>query len=336
MTTYKGIRGHTIRTVAGDISPVALGDIWYNNVAKAIKVGQTAAAAWASGGDLNQARGETCGCGLQTAAMIIGGDGGAAHPNPTPAIGETEIYDGSSWTESSDLNKDRDNPAGNMGTTTAALVAGGGPQAAAPGVVDNAETWNGASWTEVGDLNQAKAAGGGSGTSTAAIHFGGGTMAALDTAETWDGSSWTEVADLNTAKLWFGNAGDTSTAALAFGGNPGDLVASETWNGTAWTEGANLNTGRRYPAGTGSSTLAMGVSGYVTDNVVTNVEQYDGSSWTEIADVSLARFNAGAAGTTSAGLIAAGSAAVPAAWTPRVNTEEFTGAYVAAATVTSS
>ena len=47
MATYKGIRGHTIRTVAGDISPVALGDIWYSNTAKKIRVGKTTAAAWA-------------------------------------------------------------------------------------------------------------------------------------------------------------------------------------------------------------------------------------------------------------------------------------------------
>ena len=54
MTTYKGLRGLTIRTVAGDLSPVALGDIWYNSAAKKIKVGQTTAAAWASGGNLIQ------------------------------------------------------------------------------------------------------------------------------------------------------------------------------------------------------------------------------------------------------------------------------------------
>ena len=138
MATYKGIRGVTIPTVAGDPSNIALGDIWYNNVAKAIKVGQTTAAAWATGTSMTTARGETCGCGLQTAALIIGGDGGASHPNPTPAVGETEIYDGSSWTESGDLNKDRDNPAGNMGITTAAIVAGGCPQSAEPGVDDKA------------------------------------------------------------------------------------------------------------------------------------------------------------------------------------------------------
>ena len=333
MATYGGIRGVTIQTVAGDPSNIALGDIWYNNVAKAIKVGQTTAAAWASGGDLNQARAETCGCGLQTAAMIIGGDGGAAHPNPTPAIGETEIYDGSSWTEVADLNKDRDNPAGNMGTTTAAIVAGGGPQAAAPGMVNNGETWDGSSWTEVGDLTTTRGAAGGSGTSTAAIVFGGST-GVVAVAETWDGSSWTEVADLNTARTWLGNAGDTSTAALAFGGLPGNKDESETWNGTAWTEGDNLNTGRRYCNGTGSSTLSLGIAGYVTDAHVTIVEQYDGSSWTEIADVSVARSNAGAAGTTSAGLIGAGNG--PPGNTPKVATEEFTGAGSAAATVSSS
>ena len=334
MATYRGIRGITLQTVAGDPGNIALGDIWYNNVARVIKVGQTTAAAWASGGNMNIVRAETCGCGSQTAALIIGGDGGAAHPNPTPAIGETEEYNGSAWSEEADLNKDRDNPAGNMGTTTAALVAGGGPQAAAPGMVNNAETWDGSSWTEeTGNLTTTRGAAGGSGTATAAIVFGG-SNGVLAVAETWNGTSWTEVADLNTARTWLGNAGDTSTAALAFGGLPGNKDESETWNGTSWSEGDNLNTGRRFIAGTGSSTLALGMSGYVTNTHVANVEQYDGSSWTEIADVSGARSNSGAAGTTSAALIGAGMG--PPGNTLKNTTEEWTGDYAAATTVTSS
>ena len=73
MTTYKGIRGLTIQTVAGDISNIALGDIWYNNVSRAIKVGQTIAGAWASGGTMNTARNNGGGCGTQTALLAVAG-----------------------------------------------------------------------------------------------------------------------------------------------------------------------------------------------------------------------------------------------------------------------
>ena len=72
MTTYKGIRGITLRTVAGDISPVALGDIWYNNVARVIKVGKTQAGAWATSTAINTARCSMAGFGIATAALVTG------------------------------------------------------------------------------------------------------------------------------------------------------------------------------------------------------------------------------------------------------------------------
>ena len=51
MTTYKGIRGLTIQTVAGDPSVLAVGDIWYDSVAKKIQGAKLAVGAWASGGN---------------------------------------------------------------------------------------------------------------------------------------------------------------------------------------------------------------------------------------------------------------------------------------------
>ena len=74
MATYKGIRGIPIRTIDGDASPVALGDIWYNSSAKAIRVGKTQAAAWASGGAMNTARRNVGSAGAtQSAAMVAAG-----------------------------------------------------------------------------------------------------------------------------------------------------------------------------------------------------------------------------------------------------------------------
>ena len=46
MTTYKGIRGLTIRTIDGDASPLIAGDIWYNSAARKIKGSKLPAGTW--------------------------------------------------------------------------------------------------------------------------------------------------------------------------------------------------------------------------------------------------------------------------------------------------
>ena len=64
----------------------------------------------------------------------------------------TETWDGSAWTEVSDLNTGR-RFGGSYGSTTSnssALFAGG----YTTGPVANTESWNGSSWTEVNDLTQ--------------------------------------------------------------------------------------------------------------------------------------------------------------------------------------
>ena len=233
MATYKGIRGVTIPTVAGDPSNLALGDIWYNNVAQAIKVGQTTAAAWATGTSMTTARGETCGCGLQTAALIIGGDGGASHPNPTPAVGETEIYDGSSWTESGDLNTARTSIDG-FGTQTAGISVAGMTGGSASDRVAVVEEYNGTSWTEVTDVGSANYSAAGSwGTQTAGAYAGG--YGYTNNTFTYDGTNWAASANLNLGRnRGAASTAGTTTSALLFGGaiEPSDnQVAVEEFTG---------------------------------------------------------------------------------------------------------
>ena len=146
--------------------------------------------------------------GTQTAALGAGGEA-------PPITGDTELWNGSSWTEVSELNTNRHGGAGG-GIQTAGIVAGGrlGP----PGNSDTVETWDGTSWTEVAELNAAKYELAGCGTQTAALVFGGNP--ALATTETWNGSSWTEVADLSTGR---GDAAKnhqqtTQVEAIAVGG----------------------------------------------------------------------------------------------------------------------
>ena len=129
---------------------------------------------------------------------------------------------------------------------------------------------------------------GGSGTSTAALSTGGSTTgdspitpSALN--ENWDGSSWTEVADINTARVFcplFGGPGTTTAAILCDGYVP---TSPNNYNADA-------------------------------------VESWNGSSWSEIAELNSPRRASGSLGTTTAAIIAGGYVA-----SPNGNVEEWDG-----------
>ena len=104
--------------------------------------------AWSTGGSLNTARGGSAGtsAGSQTACLMISGYNG------TTIVTNVESYDGSSWTEITDVNVARGSTAAGAGTTTSALFSGGDD--GSPTVAS--ESWNGSSWTEVADLNTSR------------------------------------------------------------------------------------------------------------------------------------------------------------------------------------
>ena len=72
----------------------------------------------------------------------------------------------------------------------------------------------------------------------------------------------------------------------------------------AWSSGGNLNTGRNGGRGAGSSNSAALCFGGNTGSPVTVHESYDGSSWTEIADLNTAKTNSVGLGTQTAALCA--------------------------------
>jgi hypothetical protein len=87
------------------------------------------------------------GSGPYTASLVAGG---LSSPS---RVALTETWNGSSWTETGDLNTARSQGGGaSNGTTTATIVFAGG----VPTVQTVAETWDGSSWTEVGDVNTAR------------------------------------------------------------------------------------------------------------------------------------------------------------------------------------
>ena len=190
------------------------------------------AAAWASGGNLNTGRNGAGGAGPQTAAMAYGGQ-----QNPgTATKGETEQYDGTSWTEVSDLNTVRYTGGPSIqGTQTATIYFGGARQNPDVAGYNNTETWNGSSWSEVANLNEAREEVGGAGTSTSAVGFGGNPAGATTSTATeeWDGSSWTSVNAMPAADRAYAGSG-SQTAALGSGGystTTSSVTATEEFTG---------------------------------------------------------------------------------------------------------
>ena len=280
MADYKAIKGLYIQNLSSDPSNLVIGDIWYNSTLGKIRGAKLPAGSWASSNNVNTARRSMAGIGIQTAGLIAGGIGGTT---------SAEEYDGSSWTNGGSINTGRQYLKG-AGTQTAGIVFGGvGPSPD----LDETETYDGSSWTEVGDINTARQKMGSTtrGTQTAALCFGGQIQPQTNSAanESWNGTAWTEVADLNTNRRGIAGAG-TTTAGLAFGGAPGSgsefLDNSETWNGTGWTEGNNMNTARDEFGGNGTSTSALGYGGN-PNSPGALCEQYDGTSWSEVADISV-------------------------------------------------
>ena len=304
MTTYKGIRGLTIRTVAGDPDPLITGDIWYSTATRKIRGAKIGDGAWASGGNQNSAVADRGTVGIQTAALAMGGVAYTAN---------AETYNGSSWTEVANLNTPRAY-LGGSGTFGAGL-AFAGYNAADPYVRVESETWDGSSWTEVGDLNTARNSVFSLGaTNTAAVCAGGTTLTAnTAVSETWNGTAWTEGNNLNTVRQLGGSAG-TTTAGLTFGGRDPSpwSVNAESYDGTSWTEGANLNTGRSEGGGAGIQTSALyfgGRSAPTTRPAVT--ESWDDSSWTEVADLSTARTTWMSTGASNTSALAIGGWTAP-------------------------
>ena len=285
------------------------GQLYFNSTTNTFKetIQDVATGTFSSGGALNTPRerfGGTTSTGGSTAAIGAGGD--------SPTIDSVEQYNGSSWSEITDLNTARGGNGGGAGTTTAMLAYSGGPS-----IVDNVESWNGSSWTETTEVNTGRYESKGGGTSTAALFYPGylpPPSTARNNFEEWNGSSWTELADINRARSGIGAGTTSPTSAVIFAGSnpppvpsptPAD-ASTETWNGSSWTEVNEMNTGRSAPGSFGTATSCIAASGY-SGGFVENVEIWNGTSWTEINSMGTDGSNLSASGTTVAGLIFGGN-----------------------------
>jgi hypothetical protein len=292
---------------------------------------------WTESGDLNTGRHNSASAGSDNEAVITFG-------GQSPQRNNAEVFNGTSWTEVSELNLARHVMYG-TGSSTAALGSGGNlppsPYTA------NTEIWNGSSWTEVAEMNTIKGRGGMSGSNTDALVFSGTNGPGLvAVTENYNGTSWTELADLSTQRYGGsstpGTSGSTTATLYAGGATPSDSSATEEWTttpsalfqktvegqlffnsttntfketisdipGTSWSSGTNLNQARSFNNAAGSipSAITFGGSPAPTQAYA---EQWNGSAWTEVADLNEGRVAGAGGGASGTDAIMAGGYELP-------------------------
>ena len=317
VTSFSPTLGDTIQSVASDPPSLSEGDVWYNTTDGILK-GVVQFKAWSSGGNTVIGGYGTAGAGTQTAGLIFGRLGEPV--GGPPVSGATEEYDGTSWTEQSDLNTARRYTSG-FGTQTSGVCAGGYVDGNT--VTSNSEEYDGSSWTEGNNLNTARYGAGAAGTLTAGLVFGGTEAPPRTTVtETYDGTSYSEVNDMNTQRENIGGVG-TQTAALAIGGgDPNASVHTESWDGTNWTTISNMNITRKSAGAAGTQTHAIYFAGNAGTGYVTTSEEWDGTSWASGSSMATNRGYLAGAGTATAAFGATGY--VPSTPAPnRIHTEEY-------------
>ena len=297
MATYKEIKGVTVQT--RDTDPTVN------------------AGTWASGGDLNEGRESAGTSGTLTAGLYAGGYNITAN---------VEKYDGTSWTEVSNLNTGRRQLRAAGTANTANIVFGGDTSGNTSGVRDDTEQWDGSSWTEVNDMNTARSRMASSqyGSVTAAITTGGSTTNPnySSAVELYDGSSWSETTEMNTTRRTHFGSGISTSTIISSGQHPpgANTVNAETWNGSAWTEVANVNTARNSGGSSGVSNTSSLIFGGNAPPGSAKTEDWDGSSWTEVGDLANTEYDHDGAGTAGDAFSAGGNGY-------ETRTEEWTTAF---------
>jgi hypothetical protein len=268
---------------------------------------------WTAGGSMNTGRLYTAGFGTQTAGLYAGG-------YTTAAVANVELYDGTSWSETTDISTARYSFASSTNSPqTSGVIAGGD---AAPGQTNATESWNGSSWTTRATMGTAISTGTGAGSSSGSMMSSGGYIS--PSAKT-NVEEFTQSINTITAAAfasggvypaqYYGlgsSTNGTQNAALGFAGNyPGGFTGNTTTNeydGSSWTAKPAMSTARAYLAGFGTSTAAVAVGGLVPPGATGSnaVEEFTGS-WTAGNTIPQAGWNQGACGTLTAGLVAFGT-----------------------------
>ena len=257
--------------------------------------------AWTDVGNAPEIRKMLGRAGTQTASLFAGGNDG-----PNAASSEAFIYDGTNFTNITDLPSNRGGGHLSGGSQTASVHAGGslGP----PGLATTTVEWDGSSWSEGGSYPLPGQNQHSSSPSGYNQFVGGGYVSSAVSNKTlfYDGSTWSALADMGTARQQ--GAGFGSEIAAAFcGGTTGSVTtATEEFNVTtstitagAWASGGVLPAVNNGLAGAGTQTAALAF-GSRTPGQTQKTNEYNGSSWTASNDINYAAGNSAGLGTQTA------------------------------------
>ena len=355
MSTLKEIYGKTVKVLSSDPTDAgAEGQIWYNSTSgtfKSVVVGE----AWSSVSPLSEGRSLAGAAGTSPAGLAFGGEPGPASPAETTATEEwngsgwstggvlntarramasfgtqtaavaaagtaggtlTELYNGSTWTNTGHATPYAGNNMQGSGTSTAGLMYGGPP------ILTTTVEYDGSSWTGGGAMGNGRMQFGGSpqGTQTASLAVSGlgppapGTL--ITAVEDYNGSSWSGGTAIGSGKYRQGSAG-SSTANLQFAGYGGPTLTATTfkYDGTSWTTAPNVSTANQQSSGFGNQNAAYMVGGNPPSakntveefNITTNI--ITPGAWASGGALNTARdyLSASSAGTQDATVVFGGN-----------------------------
>ena len=219
-------------------------------------------------------------------------------------VSKTNVYcsDGTSWTEVPGL------PAGRLGAVAgevngSLIVTGGGASHSTVGCT-NTYRFTGAGWEEVAWLP--KAIGDSAGATYAGAFYvigGNVTSGATTNVYRFDGTSWAEVAGLPAPRNDMGAVacGGYLYAVGGLDSRSGGNSCTNVYryDGTNWTEVAGLPAPRADSGVAARNGSLFVVGGYATEEdemfglrsvPKNNVYRYDGTAWTEMAELPLASY----------------------------------------------
>jgi len=279
---------------------------------------------WATISNTNTARSNASkgSIGTTSAGAVLGGAGGPVYPPSGPgyALGYTELWNGSSWSETGDM------PTGvqggeAFGTSTAAAVTGGFTHGNPPYWTEATQEFNGSSWTAGTAAPRHTVNGCGVGTQTAGMIVSQQeqpsdnylTKTAIAQTREYDGTNWTTGGTVNLASPANAVVG-TQSSCRKMGGNgpptPSSYTNQEEWNDTVWTTDGALVTDIAQGGGAGTASAAVIAGGYTSTNLLTTQEvtktigTLTAAAWASGGSMTLARYNTGGFGIQSDAVVA--------------------------------
>ena len=312
MSTYKGIKGFSIKYLSADPPAANEGQVWYNSTDQKMKVfglvpGGTA---WQTGDNLAAVVRVARGAGTVTSALIFGGTNPADDPTFN-STNSSQSYNGTAWSTEPTMSFYTTTHFANNDTNglSSSIVSGGFNNTT--NALSSATSWNGTTWSSEASMPTGSRYGFSGGTGENIICSGGlGASPSPTTypnlSATYNGTAWSSAPTLNTNRS-NGSSGGSFTSAIAFAGcAPPYCTGSnvtETWNGTSWSPVA------AYPVTNAINPTSFAGGGMPTGIYVneTSRNDWNGTAWASGTATPVSTSGSAGFGTSSNATFAGGS-----------------------------